>query len=192
MSSQWLAFAGSDRIAKGEPLEVALAAHAQLLTDPTVTILAFDAVSSEPVELDLRGTAEDVSARILAAQQATAAMLKRGRGRPRLGVVSKEITLLPRHWEWLQGQSGGASVTLRKLVELAMKAEPNAANSQASLESAYRFMTAMAGNAPGYEEATRALFAKDANKFAKATRKWPRDVRKHARKLAGFALGVVV
>src|ERR1700739_3037247 len=37
-------------------------------------------------------------------------------GRPKLGVVAREVTLLPRHWDWLATQPGGGSVALRKLV----------------------------------------------------------------------------
>ena len=179
----WIAFAGTNRLAKGRPQDVAAAVKAYAADGAGV--LVFDAESSAPIELDLQGELAEVLARLNVSLEEP----KRGRGRPRLGVVSKEVTLLPRHWNWLQGQNGGASVTLRKLVETAMRAEPDAASRQQSLESAYKFMTAMAGNEPGYEDATRALFAKDAAKFRKFSRKWPRDVKRHARKLASLALG---
>ena len=183
----WIAFTGHDRIAKGEPTVVAAAVKQFADANDTANLLVFDMASSQPVELDLRGTLDEVTARVtetLAVQEP-----KRRRGRPKLGVVSKEVTLLPRHWDWLQAQPGGASVTLRKLVETASKAHDSGGNPQQQLESAYRFMTAIGGNLPGYEEGIRALFAKDGAKFKKALKKWPKDVRKHVRNLAEAALG---
>jgi uncharacterized protein len=107
---------------------------------------------------------------------------KTGRGRPKLGVISKEVTLLPRHWDWLAKQPGGASIALRKLVENAIRA-PETATRQ-SQDAAYRFMTAMAGDLPTYEEAIRALYAADRLKFLGQTETWPADIRAHARTLA--------
>ena len=90
----------------------------------------------------------------------------RGPGRPKLGVVAREITLLPRHWEWLAQQTGGASVAIRKLVDEARRATATTAIASASAqEAAYRFMSAMAGNLPHFEEAIRALFADDPRRF---------------------------
>jgi uncharacterized protein len=111
-----------------------------------------------------------------------------GRGRPRLGVVAREVTLLPRHWEWLAAQRGGASVTLRRLVDQARQGDTGATRRSAQ-ESAHRFMTAMAGDAAGFEEALRALYAGDAARFDEFTTSWPADVRQHARALAVPALG---
>lgn len=96
-------------------------------------------------------------------------------GRPKLGVVPREITLLPRHWDWLATQPGGASVALRKLVEEASR-NPKAQLRQ-KRDAAYRFATALVGNAPGYEEAIRALYAGQAEDFAAHIEAWPRDVR---------------
>jgi hypothetical protein len=111
----------------------------------------------------------------------------RGRGRPRLGVVPREVTLLPRHWDWLAEQPGGASVALRKLVEAALRAAATELGPDArrrAQERAYRFMTTMAGDMPNYEEATRALFADDAARLAALIKDWPADIRKHALALA--------
>ena len=105
-------------------------------------------------------------------------------GRPKLGVVPREVTLLPRHWEWLAAQPGGASVALRKLVEHASRANQSQDRIRKSRESAYRFMTAMAGNDPGFEEALRALFAGNHERFEQEIAEWPRDIQAHARKLA--------
>ena len=97
------------------------------------------------------------------------------------------MTLLPRHWDWLAAQRGGASATLRRLVEDARRAGPGAEARHQGQEALNRFITAMAGDAPGYEEATRALFAGDAARFDAETQAWPADVRAHALKLAAAA-----
>jgi hypothetical protein len=108
----------------------------------------------------------------------------RGRGRPRLGVIAREVTLLPRHWDWLNSQPGGASVALRKLVEEARRASGDRDRIRAAQEAAYRFMLASAGNLPGFEEATRALFAHDRRRFGDLIADWPEDVRDYAIRLA--------
>ena len=105
-------------------------------------------------------------------------------GRPRLGVVAREVTLLPVHWQWLNGQPGGASVTLRKLVEAARRVNAAKDRIRSAREAAYRFMTAMSGNAPGFEEAIRALFAGNRARFEEFTESWPVDLRDHARRMA--------
>ncbi len=181
----YIAFEGSTKIGFGELTEVALVAReaAQRCSAP---VLIFDAATSQPTELDLRGSDAEVVAR-LAGQisgrpEPTAA--PRGPGRPKLGVVAREVTLLPRHWEWLNSQPGGASVALRKLVEEARKANASKDRLRLSQESAYRFMSAMAGNEPGFEEASRALFAKSSERFRQMTESWPSDVRHQARTLA--------
>ena len=111
----------------------------------------------------------------------------RPRGRPKLGVVAREVTLLPRHWDWLNGQPGGASVTLRKLVEEARRRSSATDQAREGQEAAYRFMSAIAGDLPGFEEATRALWRRDAARFEHETDAWPKDVRDHARALAARA-----
>lgn len=178
-----IAFADSTCIARGSLVEVAAAARDAVARD--AQILVFDAESSEPVELDLRGSADEVAARYTHVEKPQAAPAKRPPGRPKLGVVAREVTLLPRHWEWLAEQPGGASVTLRKLVERARKEGSPAEKRRRAQDSAFRFMGALAGNEPGFEEATRALYAGDSARFAEITQEWPADVRDHARGLAG-------
>lgn len=180
-----VAFAGQRRIARGAPHVVALAAKAAAEAREAAPILVFDARTSAPVELDLRGTPAEIEARY--APPAPADAERRGPGRPRLGVVAREVTLLPRHWAWLAAQPGGASTALRKLVEAARKADE--ASPRRAQEAAYRFMLAVGGDLPGYEEATRALFAGDAARFTELTEPWPADVRDHARDLAAGAFG---
>ena len=56
--------------------------------------------------------------------------------------------------------------------------------SRAAQEAAYCFMAAMAGNLAGFEEASRALFAGDQDRFAACATPWPADIRSYAEKLA--------
>jgi hypothetical protein len=181
---QCIAFAGQRLLASGGVSKVALALRAALDRDPHLAPLVFDAQTSEPVELDLRGSRSDVLRRLGPSSAPPEGRTVRGPGRPRLGVVAREVTLLPRHWEWLNAQPGGASVALRKLVEAARRAAEGPDRVRASRESVYRFMTALAGNAVGYEEAVRALFAGDRGRFASLIAPWPRDLRAHLTKLA--------
>jgi uncharacterized protein len=108
----------------------------------------------------------------------------RGRGRPKLGVVAREVTLLPRHWEWLNAQPGGASVALRKLVDDARRTSGDRDRERAARDAAYHFMSAMAGNLAHFEEASRALFADDRRRFVEQIASWPTDIREHAVNLA--------
>jgi hypothetical protein len=186
------AFAGTQRLAAGPVRDVARAVKTHLDAHPESQVLVFDHTTAQPVEFDLRGTVEDVLARLDQAAPSAAAPAEsesrpRGPGRPKLGVIAREVTLLPRHWDWLAAQPGGASVTLRKLVEDARRAAEGADRRRVAQEAAYRFMSAMAGNAAGFEDATRALFATDAVAFASLTQSWPADVRDFARELASQA-----
>ena len=181
------AFKGARCIAAGELADVALKAKAAV--DKGEQVMIFDDATSESIEVDFRGSAEDVLKR-LAQPGDNQAVTEgpRGPGRPKLGVVAREITLLPRHWDWLSAQPGGASVALRKLVEEARRANGGKDRVRQSQEAAYRFMSVMAGNRPGFEEATRALFAGHRDRFDQLIAPWPKDVRHHASKLAADAL----
>jgi hypothetical protein len=183
------AFEGTKRIASGELAHVALKTKALIDRNEKATVLIFDDSTSEQIELDFRGTAEDVLRRLAATGSAPVATASpRGPGRPKLGVVAREVTLLPRHWEWLSRQPGGASVALRKLVEDARHSHKDRDRVRQSREAAYRFMSAIAGNEPGFEEATRALFANDRKRYSGLIARWPPDVRGHLMKLARPAL----
>ena len=168
----FVAFAGTTRFAGGALAEVAAAARRLLEQQPHVAILTFNRETARVVDLDLRGTEQEVIARY-----ALAAPPVVKRGRPSLGVIAREVTLLPRHWEWLARQPGGASVTLRKLVEAARKADAGETNSRTRTELAYRFMSAIAGDLAGCEEAARALFAGDRTRLATLLSPWPPDIR---------------
>ncbi|NOZ15356.1 DUF2239 family protein [Ralstonia sp. RRA.1] len=186
------AFAGGRRIAAGPLRDVAQAVKTYIDCHADAAVLVFDDATSDVVELDLRGSVDDVLARLPAQSDSEIPdepVPPRGPGRPKLGVTAREVTLLPRHWEWLASQPGGASVTLRKLVEDARRASEARDRQRAAVDVAYRFLSAMAGNAPAYEDALRALFAGDAERFVTCTEAWPVDVREHAHLLAGRAFG---
>ena len=183
------AFTGHRRLATGPLHEVALAVKRALAADPTATALVFSDATGRPVDLDLRGTRAQVAARYApprdeATTDAGESPVPRGRGRPRLGVVAREVTLLPQHWEWLAAQPGGISVALRKLVHHAMRSGAEREALTRARERAYAFMAAVAGDLPGFEEAARALFAGDGSKLARVTARWPADVRAHVARLA--------
>lgn len=182
------AFVGAEIVASGSLEEVALAVKQRLRQDPTLAPLVFDDTTGRPIDLDLRGTDAAVVRRLDDHPVHGAKPTVRTPGRPKLGVVAREVTLLPRHWGWLNAQPGGASVALRKLVEDARRANEGKDRVRRSQEAAYRFMSVMAGNRPGFEEATRALFARHRERFERLIEPWPRDVRNHARKLATAAL----
>ncbi|QRK06449.1 DUF2239 family protein [Archangium violaceum] len=188
-------FAGHQLIGSGALEDVALKAKERLDRDESSQILIFDDETGEPIHPDFRGTREQFLEK-LAKKMARAAggseeaeePRRSGPGRPKLGVVSREVSLLPRHWEWLNEQPGGASVTLRKLVEEAKRASQGTDRARRSWEAAYKFMQAMAGDFPGFEEASRAFFAKSHERFDAQIQTWPKDVRNHLRKLVAIAI----
>jgi len=200
MSETCVAFAGHTCVASGHLSDVAREVKTLLDATPAATVIILDARTSEPIEVDLRGTPEEVVARLTAASQEPSAAAEpapaqdqcRTPGRPRLGVVAREVTLLPRHWEWLNEQPGGASVTLRKLVEEARRSTAGEVRVRRARENCYRFMNTVAGNEPGFEEALRALYAGDRAPFAALTEGWPPDVRDHARRLAADSFGDLI
>lgn len=191
------AFAGARRIAAGELRHVALKAQ-QALNAGEHPVLIFDDRSSHRVEVDLRGSSADLLKRLAEVPARLREDMahtcdggthpRKGPGRPKLGVVAREVTLLPRHWQWLAAQPGGASVALRRLVEDARRSNAAQDRRRAAQESAYRFMAAMAGDEAGFEDAARALFAGDAAGFEERIATWPEDVRDHAALLAADAL----
>ncbi len=179
------AFEGARRLASGPLHEVALAVkRAEQRAAERVAI--FSDATGYAIDLDLRGSDDDIVARLPPRPAALepAPSEPRGRGRPKLGVVAREVTLLPRHWEWLNAQPGGASVSLRKLVEAARRANGDKDRSRAARDAAYHFMSATAGNLPGFEEASRALFADERRRFSSLIAAWPDDIRDHIARLA--------
>ena len=188
-------FNGHKRIASGSLPVNALAVKHAIASDMTSALLTFCDQTGQVVDLDIRGSDAEMLARLppegCQLQGNESALIDsresgepRGRGRPKLGVVAREVTLLPRHWDWLAAQPGGASVTLRKRVDDARRANVDRDRQRQTNERAYHFMSVMAGDMAGFEEATRALFANDAAKFRQQTEAWPADVRDYVRYLA--------
>lgn len=176
--SSFTAFQGDRRVASGSALEVALAVRAAEQASPH-TVLIFDDGTGRAVDFDLRGSSDDIAARFCEGPRLP--------GRPKLGVVAREITLLPRHWEWLAAQRGGPSATLRRLVDAARAADPAASERRRAKEAADGFMGAVLGDQPGYEEASRSLYGGDRDRFWSLSETWPVDLRDHARRLAAEA-----
>lgn len=200
LSAPCTAFEGDRLLLAGPLIEVALAVKAAAERGATEPVLTFDDATGQVIDFDLRGTKADVVERLCRSTPANAGQAparrvapsatpekptgSRGRGRPRLGVVGREVTLLPRHWEWLAAQPGGASAALRRLVDQARRTGGAAQATRAAQGRAYRFLSAMAGNLPGFEEATRSLFASDRVRFEEQIAGWPTDVRAYAIRLA--------
>ncbi|NQD37173.1 DUF2239 family protein [Permianibacter sp. IMCC34836] len=197
-------FDGHQRLASGSLASVALTVKHALERGATGPVLMFDDRSGRVVDVDTRGSDDEFIARLAAisgnpdhasdTETVTDTVIDtessamsdgpRGRGRPKLGVTAREVTLLPRHWDWLAEQPGGASVALRKLVEDARRAASGKDRTRKAHERAYHFISAIAGDLPGFEEATRALFADDRTGFSTHTASWPKDVRDYALLLA--------
>jgi len=188
-ATTYTAFQGPRRLASGSLADIARAIR-RAADDDTRPVIIFSDASGRPIDLDLRGTEAEVLARLPPAvspaqtEDDAAPAEPRGRGRPKLGVVAREVTLLPRHWDWLNTQPGGASVALRKLVEQARRAGGDADRTRMAREAAYHFMSVMAGNLPQFEEAARALFADDRRRLAELIAQWPAEIRDHAARLA--------
>ncbi|MFC4173517.1 DUF2239 family protein [Microvirga sp. GCM10011540] len=182
----WAAFQGERCLLAGSPREVAAAVKLASDLDDSRPILIFDNATGRQIDIDLRGSLTDMLSRLpdSDAEAEVEPPQSRGPGRPKLGVVAREVTLLPRHWEWLSAQPGGASVALRKLVDAARGV--NAAHDRArrAREVTDQFMAVLAGNQPGYEEAARALYAGDRSAFRQQIESWPPDVRRHVLHLA--------
>ena len=194
------AFAGQRLLLTGPLAEIALAVRRSSVV--TETVLVFDDATGCIIDLDLRGDDAEILQRLSQPRKINAgryrpktdpasdsagseeAQSQKTRGRPKLGVVAREVTLLPRQWEWLTDQPGGASATLRRLVDEARKAASPRQQRRAAQEAAYQFMQAIAGDLPGYEEATRALFADDRSSLENRIAAWPEDIRTYALRLA--------
>jgi hypothetical protein len=184
-TQQVSAFAGFQRIANGPAAEV-IAQLRATPQPPDVLVRVFEDATGSRLEFDLRPQAAE--AEPSPAPQAPAAPPPpRAVGRPRLGVVAREVTLLPRHWEWLNRQPGGASVALRRLVDEARHVHRERDALRAAREASYRVMTEMAGDLPGFEEAARALFAGDGKQFQLLIEPWPQDLKTYLQQLSAAA-----
>ena len=182
----YTAFLDGRRLTTGPLHEVAVVVLRAQKTQPEAHPLIFSNASGQSADLDLRGGEEAVAARytVLAPPQAP-----KGRGRPKLGVVAREVTLLPEHWDWLATQTGGASVALRKLVHEARRSGGARDRARQARDRAYHAMSTLAGDLAGFEEAARALFAGDTERLTAHMATWPDDVRAYVLQLAEPAPG---
>lgn len=180
-TTAFTAFDGHTLVASAEAPEALRLIKRYLDGKPGRTVLIFEDGTGSQIDFDFRGTEEDVLARAFPPAP------KPGRGRPALGIVCGEVSLLPRHWEWLKSQQNNASATLRRLVDEAIRNEPASARAKRAVAAADREMWALAGNLPGCEEASRALYARDFTRFRDLIQGWPRDIRSHLTMLAGRA-----
>ncbi len=171
------AFLGTVLLESGTLRSVLRALKARSIQSDSGNCLVFVDQTGEQIDFDLRGTLPQVIARY------SPAAPRAGPGRPKLGVVAREVSLLPRHWEWLEQQPSGASAAIRRLVEKARKNVSQEQQARATIDAVSRFLTSMAGNLPGYEEACRALYARNREHLNRQIKKWPRDVRRHVLRL---------
>ena len=175
--SYYTAFAGQNRIAAGDLPTLLVQTKQHIDAHGDEALLIFEDATGRQVEFDFRGSPDEVLERHGAVKRRT------GPGRPKLGVTAREVTLLPRQWEWLEQQPKGISATLRRLVDDARKREPNSERARRLRDAAGKFMWAMAGNLPDFEEASRALYANDFARLQTIIQDWPTDIRDHALRL---------
>lgn len=169
MITSTVAFVGTRQVAAGALAAVVTALKGRATSDAPVFV--FDAHTGRPIAIDLARPLPELLAQIEAGE------LPRTRGRPRLGVVSREVSLLPHQWAWLAQQRGGASAALRRLVDAARQAEDDDPTLGAAIDAAHRFLWAIAADLPDFEAATRALFARDFATFSALTTAWPAGIR---------------
>jgi uncharacterized protein len=184
----YTAFEGDTLLCKGALTDVILKIKKRLGKADNSSALIFNDATGNTMDFNFQGSEKDVLRRLEVFVGEAAATDGAGPGRPKLGVMSREVSLLPRHWEWLASQSGGASAVLRRLVDEARRKTGESPSIKQIQERTYKFLSVMAGNLQGYEEAIRALYRKDAKGFAAHTEGWPRDVKRHAETLAGGLL----
>jgi hypothetical protein len=177
---RYMVFAGNEALVTGDLRSILLQTKEYLDSGATLPVLIFEEQTGKQVDFSFQGTAEEIIERELP-QKTT------GPGRPKLGVISREVSLLPRHWDWLEQQPNGISAALRKLVEDAKKRAPGKETGRLLREAAGRFMTALAGNLPNFEEAYRALYNKDQSKLTAMISGWPSDVRSYIERMVNEA-----
>lgn len=187
------AFNSHSQFISGSVQEVALAIKKSFLSDGPDDILVFNNDNGTIVELELQGSLDDVFARYQVKPLPVLTITEpvRKPGRPKLGVVGHEVTLLPRHWEWLRSQPGGASVALRKLVDQGRRDNREVDQTRSSRHAASAFMNVIAGNMEGFEEANRALYANDARRFNFEIELWPEDIKAYINTLATNAFTTI-
>ena len=181
----YTAFEDHKILSQGFLEDVVLKVKKRLEKSPESQIVIYSDATGKSMDFNFQGSEKEVLKRLevyTTPENTTEA--SSGPGRPKLGVISREVSLLPKHWEWLATQSGGASNTLRKLVEENMKKTSGVLTVKTAQERTYKFMSVEAGDLENYEEALRALYRKDKERFTSEIKTWPRDVQKHILELA--------
>lgn len=180
---------GTSMVATGSLQHVISSVKDTLEDRDLMQVLFFNDTTGKQIDVDFRGDIDSVIEGLkehlgILPDPVLNDNTPRRPGRPKLGVVSGEVTLLPRHWEWLKSQPGGASVTIRKLINEARRTGGTQGKVRAAQEATHHFMTAMAGNFPHYEEALRFLYAGDSDRFHHSIQEWAPDIRNHINKMA--------
>lgn len=158
----YTAFLNDRRLASGSLTDIlgAIAAHGE-----GRRAIVFDDATGELVKLGRPEEIERASSGALA------------------DVRDLRVSLLPRHAAWLAAQAGGPSAAIRRLVDAARR--DGVGRDRQARDAAYRFLSMTAGDRPGFEEACRALYAGNSERFEQAARDWPADLRRYAQRLAG-------
>ena len=180
-TSTYTAFTGALQIVSGDLKTMLHAVKRYTDAHPMEGVIIFEDETGRQIDFDLRGSDAEILARVEPAKP------RQGPGRPSLGVVCREVSLLPRHWEWLEKQQHNASATIRRLVDEAIKNEPAVARARFAIEATDRVMWVIAGNMPGSEEASRALYARDFGRFESIVTPWPGDVARYLITMAARA-----
>jgi hypothetical protein len=180
----YTAFEGTHRLFHGSLEEVVLKIKKRLGKSENSSVLIFSDSTGKTMDFNFQGSEKDVLKRLEVYVSKDETREASGPGRPKLGVISREVSLLPRHWEWLATQPGGASATIRKLIEEARKKSSGTVSAKQVQERVYRLMSVIAGDMAGYEEALRALYKGDKKLFSHHIKEWPRDVRDYLAEMA--------
>lgn len=174
-------------LSQGSLNEVAIAVKKRLRIQSDARILIFSDSTGRQVDLDFSGTEKDTLERLKIYIPKTASP-HTGAGRPKLGVIPREISLLPHHWEWLLNQEGGASSAIRRLIDEKNKPALLAKDKiKQAQEVTYKFLSAIAGDLPHFEDVIRFLYRKDKKKFENLMSDWPKDIVKYSTALANQA-----
>lgn len=181
----YTAFESGIVISSGSLSEVVTEIKKKLGKSNHASVLIFNDLTGRTMDFNFQGSEKDVQKRLQVYTQIPDSKTDNsGPGRPKLGVISREVSLLPRHWEWLASQTGGASATLRRLIEEAKKTSVQTMTIKQAQERTYHFMSVVAGDYKGYEEVLRALYKKDKAKFFAEMSDWPEDIVYYIRKIS--------
>jgi uncharacterized protein len=184
ISATYTAFEGSKKLFSGSLAEIVLKIKKRIGKADHSSVVIFSDSTGKTIDFNFQGSERDVERRLEIFVDEKRTKESVGPGRPKLGVVSREVSLLPRHWEWLASQSGGASATLRNLIEEAKKKSAAGSQVKQAQERTYKIMHAVAGDFRGFEEALRALYKKDQKMFLEIIVTWPKDISDYIKDLS--------